>query len=233
MTSSSEPTGAHPDHERYAFDDAAYVLGGLDLAGRAAFETHLSDCAACQRNVAELGAVPALLQRADVSAWVPEVPPETLLPRLLREVRLRRRRHLLRTVVGAAVAACLLVVLTVVGLRAWSDAGQPSATRFVPVSAEGAHVSATVTVSDGRPGTRLRVKCGDYTGPSGGYYGDGTSAGDYQLVVINRAGLRQDLVSWKPGPEVDLSTATNWPKGAISRVVIEDANQVPVLQVVF
>jgi hypothetical protein len=138
-----------------------------------------------------------------------------------------------RTVVGAGIAACLVAVLAVVGLRAWSAAGQPHARAFAPITAQGALVSATVTVTDGHPGTRLRIKCGDYTGPRSGSYGLGASSGDYQLVVINRAGEQQSLVSWKPGPDVDLSTVSTWPQRVISKVVIEDQNQVPVLQVVF
>jgi anti-sigma factor RsiW len=82
-------------------DDAAYVLGALPPQDRAAFEEHLQGCAQCSAAVAELAGVPGLLGRVsaeDARGFVdpdraPVPVPETLLPRLQRSVRQRRRRR--------------------------------------------------------------------------------------------------------------------------------------------
>lgn len=58
--------GAAPDVDPFEHDDAAYVLGALGDAGRAAFEAHLPDCAACTARVAALrGVAEALASGGD------------------------------------------------------------------------------------------------------------------------------------------------------------------------
>src|SRR5882757_7083251 len=81
------------EHERFAFDDAAYLLGALSESERVTYEQHLQTCPLCQSELAELANLPNLLERADPTAWTAEQPPQTLLPRLLREVHRERQRR--------------------------------------------------------------------------------------------------------------------------------------------
>jgi anti-sigma-K factor RskA len=91
-------------------DLGGYVLGVLEPGEAAAFEAHLAGCPECQRDLEELGSLPAFLERA---APAVDVPPE-LRARTFAAIedaaRLgpRRRTVELRKVV-AAVAAVLLV----------------------------------------------------------------------------------------------------------------------------
>ena len=70
----------------YEFDDGAYVLNSLPPHERAAFEEHMSGCAACTARVREIQDVPWLLvdiTTEDVAAAT-EPLPDTMLPGLLR-----------------------------------------------------------------------------------------------------------------------------------------------------
>jgi hypothetical protein len=233
--------GEHEEvaHERFAFDDAAYVLGALDEAERAAFESHLRHCLTCQANVAELGQLPALLERAEAAAWSDEAPasdlPDTLLPRLMWQVRSRQRRRRWRVAVLTAAAACVLALLAVLGVDTLHRSQQPSPRTFTALNQQGSRVQADVTLTRARTGTLLRIRCGHYGGQSGypSTVGpDPTGQGDYRLVVINKAGVHQSNGSWPPGPDIDYSTMTNWPPQAISSIQILDAGGTPILQVV-
>ena len=57
----------------HAHDDAAYVLGALSSAERAAYQEHLATCAECTQAVRRLSGLPGLLSR--VSLDVLETPP--------------------------------------------------------------------------------------------------------------------------------------------------------------
>ena len=103
--------------DKFAQWDAAYVLGGLSPAERREFEEHLASCPPCQAAVSELAALPGLLAQispadaamlslADDSAGYAETselgaaqadvidqgPPPSLLPKMIKTVRTRRRR---------------------------------------------------------------------------------------------------------------------------------------------
>ncbi|MCX2955366.1 anti-sigma factor family protein [Lentzea sp. NEAU-D7] len=96
--------------------DGAYVLGSLSTAERLAYEEHLAQCASCEREVCGLAGITGLLSRVP-EAWAvqslgtdPEVP-ATVLPRLVRAVRRRRRVVTAATVLVAAVTGAVLGVL--------------------------------------------------------------------------------------------------------------------------
>ena len=75
----------------FAHEDAAYVLGALSSAERAAFQEHLAGCAECSQAVRRLSGLPGLLSRVSLDvleAPAPEEPvPDTLLPALVAEAR--------------------------------------------------------------------------------------------------------------------------------------------------
>lgn len=64
-------------------DAAAYVLGALEPAEAEAFRRHLADCAACQKEVAELEQITAALPESAAQYPVPK----DLRRRVLREIR--------------------------------------------------------------------------------------------------------------------------------------------------
>ncbi|MDQ1739367.1 MAG: hypothetical protein QOE53_1019, partial [Pseudonocardiales bacterium] len=156
----AELARAIAEHVRFEFDDAAYLLGALAAEEREAFERHLRGCPVCQDRIAEFGDVPEVLARADISAWEPEPPPDTLLPRLLRQVAASRRRRARRLGALAAVAACLLALLAAGGVLGWQRAHQPHTLTMQPVGPNTDGVHATVRLAGSRSGTRVTLVCG-------------------------------------------------------------------------
>ena len=69
-------------HDELKHDAAAYALGALDAAERAAFEAHLASCAECTADVRQLRLAAGALSHA-----VPQVsPPASLRARILSQV---------------------------------------------------------------------------------------------------------------------------------------------------
>ncbi|UQX86656.1 zf-HC2 domain-containing protein [Jatrophihabitans telluris] len=224
------------EHERFARDDAAYLAGALDDDDAAAYEAHLSGCPLCQAQISELNGLTDRLLNADPSAFAEvEAVPDTLLPRLLREVRSYRRRQRVRVALAAGVAACLVLFAGVGGIRFWNDAHAPTVHHFTAANGGPATVEATVTLRSSKTGTSLRVYCGHYRGAPSGYGPSGQTGpqdqGEYRLVVINRAGSKQYPVSWPPGADIRVDAGSIWPPKAIKTIQIVDASGNPVLQV--
>jgi len=210
------------EHVRFEFDDAAYLLGALETEEREAFEQHLRGCPVCQDRIADFGDVPDLLARADVSAWEPEPPPDTLLPRLLRQVAASRRRRAQRLGALAAAAACLLALLAAGGVLGWQRAHQPPALimQAVGPNAEGVH--ATVRLAGSSSSTRVTLECG-YPGGGHGSY-PAADPPSYRMVIVNRKGDMVDLGSWTPQPDEDvrITRTSPWPRQNIGRIEISD-----------
>ena len=115
--------------DKFAQWDAAYVLGALSPAERREFEEHLASCPPCQAEVSELAAIPGLLAQVspadaallamtvenqtghgetsasgvDETELIEPAPPPSLLPKMIKKVRARRRR-MLAAVAGIAAA---------------------------------------------------------------------------------------------------------------------------------
>lgn len=217
------------EHERYAYDDAAYLLDALEPADREAYERHLASCPICHESVTELAGLPALLSRVDPAGLdtLDDPVPESLLPKLLAEVHRRRHRRGLRIATAGFLAACLLAVLAFGGVRIWSDSHRPQVLVLQPVSPEAASVHATVRLTGDNAAPRIRLDCG-YTvdaanGAANEYPGYQPS---YRMVVINRAGVARDLGTWtpQPGEDVELVRDSPWKRQALSRIEISDAN---------
>jgi hypothetical protein len=223
------------EHQSFQFDDAAYVLGSLAPADRAAFEQHLAQCDRCRANVSELAELPAVLERADSSAWVPEQLPETLLPRLQREVRNHQRRRRVRVLAAGSIAACVIALVAVLGTATWR-ANQNTRAQQIPAvsSGVGAQVLASVRLVSAGGGTRVTVECEHYPTahglPTPAAQPSAQSSANYRLVVFNRAGQTQWPASWPAGNNITITTTSNWAPQNISKVVIQDDAGNPVFE---
>ena len=206
--------------DKFAQWDAAYVLGALSPAERRDFEEHLASCRSCQGAVSELAALPGLLAQlsladaaifaladdsAPASAESPALsaaetdviedgPPSTLLPKMIRKARTRRR------LVVAAVAGIAAAVILVIG-------GVAAATGLLPLRNDPQRVafspvvpSAMVAVADvipGQDGTEIKVECqyGEVNEPT-----PGAGHETYSIFVVDRSGNASEIKEWPATP---------------------------------
>lgn len=197
----------------FVHDDAAYVLGLLDDAERAAFEAHLATCSACRARVAEIDSLPALLASVPADEVDDQVP-HTLLPRLLREVAVSQtRRRRLTGALGALVAACLVTI----AVLAWPSATHHSTPNAAPrpmTAIAASAVSATVQLDARAWGTEITLDCRYAAAHQPAYV--------YGLVVIDSDGTRYQLGSWSlaPGGETQFRSGTWLTPAQIAKVQI-------------
>jgi len=170
-----------------------------------------------------------VLQRVDPAGLdtLDEPVPESLLPKLLAEVRRRRHRRGLRIATAGFLAACLLAVLAFGGVRIWSDSHKPQVLVLQPVSPAAANVHATVRLLGDNAAPRIRLDCGytaDAANPAVNEYPGYQPS--YRMVVINRAGAARDLGTWspQPGEDVELVRDSPWRRQALSRIEISNAD---------
>jgi anti-sigma-K factor RskA len=206
------------DGDRYLTWDAAYVLGSLSSAERREYEAHLETCDRCRSAVAELSGVPALLAKLDLETVrslddedredTPPLRPE-VLDSVLDKVRWRRRRSRLLTSAAVAVAAALLAVGLVIGIRPEIVGLQTNTPDNTAQGMEMAHVNptpinASITMTEYGWGTRIDMACsyGDW-GESGN-----TPAQSLGMVVVGRDGSHTQVATW-----LGLSGATALPSG--------------------
>lgn len=222
----------------FGHQDGVYVLGALSSSERMAFEQHLADCPGCARAVRQLAGLPGLLARVDASVLesVPAaVPvPETLLPRLVADVRRSRRRR--GVVTGTVAAAALLVagVVPVAVSHTLSDeppqaapAGLPSGRTMVALG--GAPVRATIAFDSVAWGTRLDLAC-TYA-PRPDQYALPEVA-TYVLVVMTRDGRTEQVGTWRSigGRTMRLAAATSVRRADIASVEVRTTSGRRVLE---
>lgn len=216
-------------------NDAAYVLGALSPADRAAYEEHLKTCADCQASVRRLAGMPGLLALARPDAAPDPELPSTLLPALTARV-LRFRRRRVRIIAGL-VAASFAVMIALVGSLLFRvpggstdtagtvATGQPSASASQPPTAAGqapvdetdqmtqvvpGPMSASLELVDKRWGTAITVIC---------QYEQGIDTSiAYDLAVIDVDGQQASGGSWRgvPGATSRVAAATAVPRDKIA-----------------
>jgi len=212
----------------FEHDDAAYVLNLLSEPERAAFEAHLTTCAACTGRVNALSATSVLL--ADITAAelaVPPPEPDTLLPGLLRRAAsTRRRQRWLVNGLGGLAAACLIAL----AVTAWSTshASQPRNQQAAQAMSAltASPLRATATVTDRKWGTEINLDC-RYIG-----YGDASTRLTYALRIVDRAGATHDLGTWtlQPGTDTIFTSGTALQRDQISSIEITRPSGTPILQ---
>ncbi|GAB4012638.1 anti-sigma factor family protein [Nocardioides ultimimeridianus] len=187
--------------------DSAYVLGALSSAERREYEDHVDHCPRCAAAVAELGMLPGLLRLvpdADAAAYLSATEPATPVP----ATGPARRR--LPTRALALVAAVLLIAGVGTAVVLGRDA---PGERTVTLSAVTANpLQAAVSLTPESWGTEIAMTC-TYAGEYGGRH-------DYTLYVVDAAGHRQLVSSWRAGPGDTARTtgATDLTPAEIARV---------------
>lgn len=232
-----------PHLDPFADHDAAYAMGALDPAGAAAFERHLARCAACRQRVAQARETVALLAGVPALSSVElpgtmaskSLPPDTLLPGLIRRVRRERRR---RTALTAAIAGLAAACLVTLGLVVWTGlrsgrAPAPAGRAIAFTAVRKIPVEATALLTEQDWGTKIEVHC-TYEGASARTTTGARSTGvrPYRLVVIERNGTVEDAGSW----QVDGGKSTVYTGGTavrrerIAKIQITLADGTPILQ---
>lgn len=221
--------------------DGSYVLGALSPADRDEFERHLADCPACSDAVRDLAGLPGLLSRVDAPALAATSAPvpDTLLPRLVSEVRRERRRRSL-VAMGLAAAAVVAVVAGTLATGGIIGSESPSAgpTTVRPEDAAAARAMEPVGAAPVRGwltletvpwGTRLTLEC--TYGPTADQYGGG-AATRYAMVVRTRGGREHQVATWNalPGRSMQLVAATATGRGDITSVEVRTDAGRPVLR---
>ena len=158
------------DHDRFAEDVGAYLLGALDDGERDAFEAHLEGCHVCQDEVARLKVAVDALPRSVEQFQVPATLRSTLMeqvrsePRGERQARARGGRGLSRLFARpratlVATACALLVGLAVGYLLSSGDGG--GGTRTVVAQVDSSRIGDShaqlVLPEDGDGPARLEV----------------------------------------------------------------------------
>jgi hypothetical protein len=217
----------------HAHEDAAYVLGALSSAERAAFQEHLAGCAECTQAVRRLSGLPGLLSRVSLDVLeepTPEEPvPDTLLPALVAEARRHERRRSWTIAVAAAAAAIVLTGggLVLGGVLSGEEAPPPAAAQEPMEPVADIPVTAEVGITEVDWGTRIDVTC-SYPEPESGQARDWP----YALVVRTREGGTERVASWvaKPGRTFNVSGATASPADDIETVEIQTLDGQPLLR---
>jgi hypothetical protein len=203
---------------------AAYVLGALPAAERSEFESHLAGCEVCRQSVGELAGIPGLLSRVSPADLAdPEPVPDTLVPRLLREVRRsgRRRRFLVSTVSAAAVL--LAVAGTALVVDRANNVGAPAMTAMTAVVKS--PVTASASLVGRRWGTEITMTCR--------YADDSEWSRPYDLVAVDDTGKSYNVARWVVGPGKTASVTGSVPvrPDHIDRVEIRLTSGQPLLRI--
>lgn len=216
--------------------DGVYVLGALSPADRLEFERHVQDCEGCAAAVRDLAGLPGLLGRVDegaVSGQGPEegLPPvpDTVLPRLRREIRSRTRRRLVGTgLLAASAAAAVALALPVVDGPSGTPAPDTSSAARPMTPLRGGPMRARIALEPVAWGTRLDLVC-TYAPTS---YVEGRPAGSYRLLLHTTDGGVERVGTWRPVPgrAMRLSAATAVSRADIASVEVQTAQGRPVLR---
>ncbi|WP_441961639.1 anti-sigma factor family protein [Mycolicibacterium houstonense] len=203
------------ESDRYRTWDAAYVLGSLDPGERREYEAHLEGCAQCRSAMAELSGMPALLamlELDDVLALESEQPDPPLRPEVLQsvlaKVSWRRRRARWVTTAAVGLAAALLAVGVVVGIRPevfglQTGTEQQGADMMAMSKMSDTPINASIAMTSYAWGTRIDMAC------SYGNWGkQDAPPQNLGMVVIGRDGQREEIATW-----LGLSGATALPSG--------------------
>lgn len=205
--------------------DAAYVLGALTEADRAAYERHLPSCADCRAAIERFRSMPRLLAKVESAASAagtsdrpaPSVP-DTLLPGLVSKARRSTRRR--RIAAGAVAATVALGLVGGTAAVVGQGSSAPGGEQVALSKAAAVPLQASLQVRPTDWGSELTMKCrySGYVAP------DGTS---YELVVVPTAGGEpQTVARWSviPGREATVVGSTELTPAQIAQVQVRTSD---------
>ncbi len=214
------------DHEQLRESLGAYALGQLDDAWDARVRAHLTTCATCPAELADIGPLARMLRGVDADAVRPVgvgVPPglderiRRALPQPTTQERgPRRRTGPLLTAAVAVASAAAAVVVTVVVVR--DDAAQPTVIAVPQVqSVQG--VTASAGLVDHTWGLEIKLQA------------KGLRAGErFQMWVVADDGTRREAGEFVgvAGTEItcDMSSSVLLDDAAAFRVVDASGDEV-------
>jgi hypothetical protein len=208
-----------------------YVLGALPPEERHQYEEHVRDCAACAAAVRELAGLPGLLARLPAEQVAGEHGdqfdpplPQTLLPRLMRQVGRERRRGRLRVGLAAAGVAAVVGVGGTVMVQHMTETKQRAPARTVALQAVGnTRMSGEVQLISWGWGTTVRMICHEVPRPDSSVY---------TLYVTDRSGQQYLVSSWHsvPNQEATIPGAVALSPDDVASIQVKDDEQVVVLQ---
>ena len=150
-------------------DLGGYVLGVLEPEEAAAFEAHLAGCRECQRDLEELGSVPAFLEQAAPAVDVPSGLRERTFASIEEAAMPPRRTVELRKVVAAAAAVLVIGFGTAVVREATRPA--PAAAQVVELTAPaGGTARAVATVRATETGGVIEMEVQGLAPPPAGSF---------------------------------------------------------------
>jgi anti-sigma factor RsiW len=194
-----------------------YLLGALEPTEQAAVEAHLATCETCRAELAELAALPPMLEQITLDDIAPEplAPSEDLFERVAAQARAqvtdelatrRRRRYRRLTAVAAASA-----IVAGAGIGSWAILGDHSSR--TPTQTAGVHM--TVALASQVSGTGYTV---DVSGlPTNEHC---------KLIAISSNGERDVAGKWDATYEgVATETgSTSIPRSELARFVLLGTN---------
>jgi hypothetical protein len=200
----------------FGYDDAAYVLGALAPAERAAYEQHLAGCASCREAVAGIAVLPGLLRRLGEPQEAAEPAITTApsrLPELVGIMHKVRRRRKVQSVAAALAAACVALVigLAMGGLR-MAPAQMMVMDKLNPDTA----ITAEVAMAPVSGGTEITMRC---SYPDNGR---GTRPYTFRLVAVGTDGSVEQIGSWmaKPGDDIKVTGTVRYGHDALTRLEV-------------
>jgi anti-sigma factor RsiW len=228
--------------DHFAEWDAAYLIGALSPADRAAFEEHLETCAECRAGVAELAPTAGLLSRVRADALAEDAgtdrstregAPAARSALIARARTADRRRRTLWF--SLALAAALVVIAAVALPLTLGEVFEPRAPEAIPTAtavpsltpAEAmqplttAPLTASVRLQGVAWGTKIDLSC--RYAPT---YSTSGNEHVYALAVVGTDGSTTQLSTWKvlAGKDAHLSAGTALDTASIRAVQILDAS---------
>lgn len=194
-----------------------YVVGAIDPAERTLVDEHLGECQLCRDELAGLAGLPAMMSRVPVAdvEWLDtavtelpalQEPSDEMLASLLRQVSVKRRSRMRRSVLAVAAAA----VIAAGGAAAAMQLTRPPTVTSDVAQAANGRVAAVVDYSPASWGTAMRVQV---TGiPSG------TKC---QFWVVGKDGRASYAGAWTVGSSLYggkawYSASSSWKAGSVS-----------------
>jgi len=201
-----------------------YVVGAIDPAERALVDEHLGQCQLCRDELAGLAGLPAMMSRVPVAdvEWLDtavtelaalQEPSEEMLASLLRQVSVKRRSRIRRSMVAVAAAA----VIAAGGAGAAMQLTRPHVTSDTATAASPNGVAAVVDYSPTGWGTAMRVQV------------TGIPAGTKcQFWVVGKNGKASYAGTWTVGGSLYggkawYSASSSWKAGSVSKFRITNS----------